>query len=316
MPPRCLYASSPERPAIPRSAGGSCAARALVALFAALVGEFVGSGSPAAPIVTGLHFTGENAPAGFGGPDSHWRVEAWPAGASRPGSPGSEPYAAWVMSGTKGFPSVPETWFRSAPGRLASPTIPSSRWIGLQSENAVSVFPDAPYHGPGRSYAAVYSTTFDASEEGRAHLWLLAAPDNAVTFYVNGRLADLDTDHPTIHGGSLLGSRVQGLSRLHAVAGAVDVHAGTNTLFAVVEDVQGPSGTYGATGLLVVPEPSTAAGLAAAAVCLGAAALRRPLTRPLTRRSRGRTRRGADGAASGPPRAGACSGSSARRRRG
>ena len=261
--------------------------------------------SAAAPVVTGLHLTGEDVPLDTAAADPFWRIEARPAGAPSTFRARSADDTAWVLSGTRGFPSVPDTWF---PGhgnaRRAATDGAAGRWIGLEYENDVSLFPTEPYAGPGRFYTTVYSTTFMASEAGSAHLWLLTVPDNAVTFYVNGTLADLDTDRPTVIGGSRLGQRVQGLSRLHAVAGAVEVRAGKNTLFAVVEDMQGPSGAYGATGLLVVPEPSTAAGTLAAVAWLACIEIRR--------RSRGRTRRDADGAALAPPRAAACSGSSAR----
>lgn len=296
----CALATAGGRPKGDRSI------RALLAVVAVTSPAGV---AIAAPIVTGLHGTGENVPEGTAAADPFWRIEARPAGAPSMSRARSAADTAWVLSGTQGFPSVPDVWF---PGRTqarrAQPAGDTGRWIGLEYENAVSLFPAETYTGPGRFYTTVFSTFFTASEEGTAYLWLRAAPDNAVTFYVNGTLADLDTDRPTIRGGSRLGARVQGLSRLHTVAGSVEVRAGKNTLFAVVEDMQGPSGAYGATGLLVVPEPSTAAGVGAAAAILACAAV--------TRRSRGRTRTDAAGAASAPPRAAACSGSSARPRRG
>lgn len=299
--PSLRDAQASARPGTPTSARPA-AGRFLAALTLVVAG---GAIAPAASIVTDLHGTGENVPPGTAAADPFWRIVARPAGAASAARARTAADTAWVLSGTKGFPSVPDTWF---PGlvhaRRAAPVVPTGRWIGLEYENAVSLLPAAPYTGPGRYYTTVYSTTFTASEEGSAFLWLRTVPDNAVTFYVNGELADLDTDRPTIRGGSRLGSRVQGLSRLHTVAGTVDVTSGENTLFAVVEDMQGPSGSYGATGLLVIPEPSTGSGLGVVAAWLAWTAVKR--------RSRGRTRRDADGAASAPPRAAACNGSSAR----
>jgi len=242
-----------------------------VAGFASVVA--LGSLPAAAdPVITGLHFTGENVPAGSGGQDANWMVEAWPIDA--PLTP-STPYNAYVFSGTgPGDENVPPPWFPGAPTGHTNPGYAGGRWIGLRDNDATSVLPDGfgPIVG---TYQTVYSTRFMASEAGTAHLWLLAAADNAVTFYVNGSISGANTNYPTISGGSMLGNRIQGLASLHAVAGDVPVNAGVNTLYAVVEDRFGQTNTYAYTGLIVVPEPSTYAYAGIAVLSFGVVGLKR-----------------------------------------
>lgn len=239
------------------------------------VASVVALGSlPAAadPVITGLHYTGENIPVGQGGQDDNWMVEAWPVDA--PITP-STPYKAYVFSGTgPGDENVPPPWFPGAPTGHTNPGYAGGRWIGLRDNNAHSVLPDG-FGAIVGTYNTVYSTRFTASEAGTAHLWFLAAADNAVTFYVNGSITGANTNYPTIAGGSMLGYRIQGLSTLHGVVGDVPVNAGFNTLYAVVEDKFGSTNTYGYTGLIVVPEPSTYAYAGLALLSFGAVGLKR-----------------------------------------
>jgi len=222
----------------------------------ALLATLALGGLPAAaePVITGFTFTGASVPEGQGGPDTSWMVEAWPVDA--PNKP-TMPYPAWVFSGSSSTPdNVPAPWYPGPPTGSFNPRASGGRWIGLNENDATSVLPDS--FGPTvHSYHTVYSTTFVSSEAGTAFLWLKAAADNAVTFFVNGSVTGLDTNYPTISGGSQLGGREQGLATLKRISGYVPVLAGTNTLYAVVEDRFGPTNTYAFTGVIVVPEPST-----------------------------------------------------------
>ena len=246
-----------------------------VALVAAVT---LGSlSAAAAPVITGFTFTGASVPVGQGGPDTSWMVEAWPVDA--PNKP-TTPYPAWVFSGTSTTDdNVPGPWYPGPPTGRTNPRVAGGRWIGLQENNATSVLPDSLGATVG-TYKSVYSTTFVASEAGTAFLWLKTAADNAVTFFVNGSVTGQATNYPTVTGGSQLGERAQGLATLKRVSGYVPVVAGTNTLYAVVEDRFGPTNTYAYTGVIVVPEPSTYTYAGVAACGLAIAGLKRRNRKP------------------------------------
>lgn len=221
----------------------------------------------AAPIISQIPFTGTNIPIGQGGQDSSWQVVAWPV--SAPNQP-TLPYPAWVFSGNPGGgQNIPNVWL----GGMFNAGFGGARWIGLQENNTRSVLPDAP---PPGFYTAIYSTTFTSTEAGNAFVWLRATADNRVAFFVNGSVTDTNTDAPSIVGGTQVGTTVQGFGSLKTVAGTVPVLAGTNTLYAVVVDTN-TTGTFGSTGLIVVPEPSTiaSAGLGVGLVAFGLARRRK-----------------------------------------
>lgn len=245
-----------------------------LAVAAALA--FAGVPAVAEPMISGFTFTGASVPEGQGGPDTSWMVEAWPVDA--PNKP-AMPYPAWVFSGSSSTPdNVPAPWYPGPPTGSFNPRASGGRWIGLNENDATSVLPDSFGSSVG-SYHTVYSTTFVSSEAGTAFLWLKACADNAVTFFVNGSVTGLGTNYPTIAGGSQLGGREQGLATLKRISGYVPVLAGTNTLYAVVEDRFGPTNTYAFTGVIVVPEPSTYAYAGVAALGLAIAGVKRRIRR-------------------------------------
>lgn len=257
-----------------------CCFRKILAVLRLALVAAVGVGglqAAAAPVISGFNFTGASIPVGQGGQDTSWMVEAWPVDA--PNQPAT-PYPAWVFSGTgTADDNVPGPWYPGPPTGRTNPRVSGGRWIGLNENNATSVLPDS--FGPTvGTYTTVYSTTFVSSEAGTAFLWLKAAADNAVTFFVNGTVTGRDTNQPTITGGSQVGARAQGLSTLKLVTGFVPVVAGSNTLYAVVEDRFGSTNTYAYTGVIVVPEPSTYAYAGVAACGLALAGLKRRNRRP------------------------------------
>lgn len=251
------------------------ACRALAAPLAAIL-AFTMPFAAAAPVTTAVKFTGMGYPIGTGGADSNWQVVALPVDSTYQAS---TPYAAWVFSGTGASGTeinVPTPWF-GGPTNAGLPGY--GRWIGLQQDNAISVLPNSGPH-PMDYYTTIYESTFESTEAGSAFLWFRATADNAVTFFVNGTLTDTGTNKPTITNGSQVAARVQGLSTLKTISGTVTVKAGTNKLYAVVEDLWNPSShNFGLTGLIVVPEPSTLSSGAVAGAGLGITAIGRRLRR-------------------------------------
>ena len=252
----------------PRVEGSFARGLALVALLTALVA----APASAAPVISGLHFTGSTYAAGTGGQDPFWTVVAWPAGWDV-GTPPTGAYAAWVFSGSPGGgQNVPNPWApgASSPDKGTNPVQYGGRWIGLQEDNAASV---VTVSGTPSTYSAIYATSFLASEAGSFDFSFLATADNTVTLFVNGTVIDTGTDNPTISGGSVVGT-VSGLGSLKWLEGTATVNAGPNILYAVVTDVNS-TGTYGSTGLIVVPEPSTYASACLGLATLGLCGLRR-----------------------------------------
>lgn len=256
------------------------ACRAMAAPLVAML-AFAHPAADAAPVITGFHYTGMGYADGTGGADSHWKVEALPilGSVTTP-----TPYAAWVFSGTGTSIdptdpiNVPDPWYSGH----TNAGFAGGRWIGVQENDASALLP--PFAGlPPLNlnyYSTIYSTTFQSSESGTAYMYVLAAADNAVTFFVNGSITGGGGNQPTITGGSQLAARIQGLSTLKFVGGNVSVQAGTNTFYAVVEDVfSHTTNSFGYTGLIVVPEPSTMSSVGVAAGGIAVAAAGRRLRR-------------------------------------
>lgn len=238
----------------------------------------------AAPIVTGLHRTGESVTrSGFArapvkNVDPFWQVVALPE------TSGLKPYAAGVLSGRGPSFAVPAPWYHGTDG------FNGAGWIGPRSETTLSLYSWSV--GPRSDYTVIYATTFTASVAGSVDFDLAATADNALSFFVNGKISGSDTLMPTIVGGTQIDVEQQSLSELHAFRGRADVHAGENVLYAVVRDryvldAKTNVGGYGRTGLLVafVPEPGGLTSLALAAACLpivtwGRRATRRSRTGP------------------------------------
>lgn len=241
---------------------------ALVALLTALVA----APAVAAPVISGLHFTGSTVPVGQGGTDPYWQVVAWPSVGV---TPPSLPYDAFVFSGTQPQRNVPTAWF-AGDGAAGTNTglIGLGRWIGLQQDDALSVLTGSQ---PLGTISAIFATTFNSDSAGTANFEFLATADNSVTFFVNGTVDTSDPAIPTITGGETLGT-VSGLGSLKWVNGSATVGSGSNTLYAVVYDLN-TTGTYGFTGLIVVPEPSTYASACLGLATFGLLGLRRRTAR-------------------------------------
>lgn len=255
------------------------ACRALAAPLAAIL-AFAQTFAEATPVLTAINYTGTGYAVGTGGPDSNWKVVALPVNTM---VTTSTPYAAWVFSGTGVPPSVnnvPPPWY----GGAANAGLPGyGRWIGARENDATAVLSDDYGNGKIDSltyYTTIYSTTFESTDAGSAFLWFRATADNAVTFFVNGTVTGTTTNQAGITGGSQVAARIQGLNTLKTISGTVNVIQGTNTLYAVVEDLFNPtSQTFGYTGLIVVPEPSTLSSVGMAGAGLAVAAAGRRLRR-------------------------------------
>jgi hypothetical protein len=251
----------------------------------------------AAPVsISGLNWTG----TGGGSTDPHWKVVAKPS--TFPGNYDVSPYvgppsapimpsAAYIPSGGSPPPppppvafsnNVPGVWY----GGNSNQGLYDSRWIGLQENDVSSLWPGFVAPANYEDYATVYRTSFTAAGTGQAFISLLAAADNAVTFFVTSTDPGIGADpnivysnvwRPTVSGQQVAPQQF-GLGTLHWVEGTVNVDAGTNYLYAVVQDtlkIDGPDGNYGFTGLIVVPEPSSFVLAGCGAIGLALVSLRR-----------------------------------------
>jgi hypothetical protein len=205
-----------------------------------------------------------------------------PTGVSRrfrlPSGGGSAPFRSWIFTGSppaSGNQNVPGGWL----GGSTNAGSAGSRWIGVRSNNATALLPDALTNS---YYSVIFSTTFQASEAGAVPFSFDIAVDNRATVFLGGSITGTNTDRPTISGGQQIGNMIwnvgasvppgnpdtlpRAFSLLQTAAGTANVVAGTNTLYVVVDDyISVPNvnpQSYGSIGLLVanpVPEPASAA---------------------------------------------------------
>ncbi len=238
--------------------GGLVARRLCLAILAGLALVGPTATATATPIITGLQKTGTQYPIGGpGGQDSYWEVYAFPTAYTGPLTAG---YQAWVFSGGAPVNNVPPPWY---PGRFNGGEdnvgANGARWIGLQQDNAVAIFPGT-FPTPRSDYNVIYRTTFQSDSAGVADFSLLTAADNAISFFVGGTVNNADPYMPTMTG-QQIGSERQGLGSLGWVNGSATVVAGTNDFYAVVRDrflidLLDPNvGTYGQTGFLIAAVP-------------------------------------------------------------
>lgn len=232
--------------------------------------------------ITGLNVTGANYSASTATQDLNWRIVALPSsyvtGSAGTGTT-TPPYAAWIFTGGSPSANVPGGWLG---GSTNSGTL-GAHWIGVRTNNSTALLPNPGTEGT--SYSVIYATDFVASAAGSIPLSLGVSVDNRATLFVNGTVSGTNTNNPTISGGTQIGSTIyndpptpagatKAFSILQTAAGLTDVLAGTNTLYVVVEDVANPSGVYGNTGVLIVPEPSSIS-IAAGLMLGGIVAVRR-----------------------------------------
>jgi len=265
--------------------GGLVARRLCLAVLAGLAVASTLATASATPIITGLNKTGTEYPVGTpGGQDSFWEVYALPTAYGGPITAG---YQAWVFTGGAPQDNVPRQWYPGV-GKGGSDNVGANgaRWIGLQPDNASSLFA-GNFTPPQPDYSVIYRTTFQANSTGVTSFSLLTAADNGITFFVGGMVDNTNPLMPTMTGGTQIGQESIRLGVLEWVNGDAPVVAGTNYLYAVVRDRFGVDpinpniGNYGYTGFLVaaVPEPSSIvlAGLGAGVMVIGA--IRRRLKR-------------------------------------
>ncbi len=242
--------------------GGLVARRLCLVILAGLAVASTVATASATPIITGLNKTGTEYPIGTpGGQDSFWEVYALPTAYTGPITAG---YQACVFTGGAPQGNVPRQWYPGV-GKGGSDNVGTNgaRWIGLQQDNASSLFP-GPFPPPKPDYSVIYRTKFQANSSGVASFSLLTAADNGISFFVGGTVVDTNAYMPTMTG-TQIGRESLRLGFLEWVSGDAPVVAGTNYLYAVVRDrfvidLSNPNvGTYGQTGFLIaaVPEPSS-----------------------------------------------------------
>lgn len=255
-----------------------CAAGARrIVVMAVLVTAAGLAGQPAhAIIVTGLNGTGLDYSNTTATPDSHWDVVGLPAFFTS--GTQSPPYDAWIFTGGAAPSNVPNAWL----GGSSNSGTNGYHWIGVRNNDATSLTLTGTV---GQYYSTIYATTFQASAAGTANLSLDIAVDNRATVFVGGT-PTTGSDQLTITGGQQLGDVIwnkdwqtdpngntfpRAFEILQTVSGSVNVAAGSNTLYVVVDDVITTGTTFGFTGLLVanpVPEPSASL-LAVVGVTIG-----------------------------------------------
>lgn len=242
----------------------------LGSVIAVLAATLSGLARPAhAVVITGLNGTGLSYSSTTATPDTNWSVVALPASFTSP--PQTPSFPAWIFTGGSAPTNVPGGWLGGSTNAGAD----GSHWIGVRSDNATALLPDAL---TGDYYSVIFATTFQASEAGTVPFSFDIAVDNRATVFVGGNITGTETDRPTITGGQQIGSLIwnvgatvenpdttpRAFELLQTASGTATVAAGTNTLYVVVDDyISVPNVNpqpYGFVGLLVanpVPEPST-----------------------------------------------------------
>lgn len=224
----------------------------------------------AAVIITGLHGTGLNYNATTATQDAHWNIAALPASGT-----GGALGAAWIPTGGGGSTNIPGGWL----GGNGNAGANGNRWIGVQANNTSSLIASGVTND---YYSTIFSTTFTASAAGTVWLSFDIAADNRATVFLGGSITGTGTDRPTITGGQQVGNQIwnvgatvanpdtfpRAFSLQQTAAGFVNVVAGTNTLYVVVDDyISVPGATaFGSIGLLLTVNPAAVPGSGLAAI--------------------------------------------------
>ena len=93
-----------------------------------------------------------------------------------------------------------------------------------------------------------------------------------MSFYINGSITGINTELPTITGGTQIGGSWNNFGQLGTFTGQAFLNAGTNTAYMVLNDFGGNTGaliTQSSFASAAVPEPGT---WAAAVLLAGGAA--------------------------------------------
>lgn len=224
----------------------------------------------AAVIITGLHGTGLNYSATTATQDAHWNIAALPASGT-----GGALGAAWIPTGGGGSTNIPGGWL----GGNGNAGANGNRWLSVQANNTSSLIASGVTND---YYSTIFSTTFTASAAGTVWLSFDIAADNRATVFLGGSITGTGTDRPTITGGQQVGNQIwnvgatvanpdtfpRAFSLQQTAAGFVNVVAGTNTLYVVVDDYISVPGatTFGSIGLLLTVNPAAVPGSGLAAI--------------------------------------------------
>lgn len=196
--------------------------------------------------------------------DANWNVVALPQFFQNP----TVAYPAWIPTGGSAPANIPNNWL----GGSGNAGTQGWKWVGIQENNVSALQPSGVQD---QYYSMIYSTTFMASQTGVASISLDIAVDNRASVFVGGNVDFTNGDKPTIQGGQQVGSLIwnlgsngyptgtdaskRGFNQLQRASGNVNVVAGLNTLYIVVDDYITTGTTFGFTGLMVVPDPALTA---------------------------------------------------------